>query len=250
MSRVDSPVMVGNDFVRSTPKPLIRKQYSTRSRYPQTLMGEVREAGQKELSRLPNLFGRILEATANFEVSPNLSPSSTSSAIMTSNYDFAQNSYSRKLLHINKAVIISLIGIIFMVLLSTTSLVYKQQIVNAVREVKTALAQKSVPAKLNPRQIIIYNSDYNQALSALITQQITVNVANTSQTVNANTIANWLSIKSKGSLTYISVRSNQVYSYLNQIADRTGNVNAGQVNAASNQVSNNLLKAKGLAINL
>ena len=112
------------------------------------------------------------------------------------------------------------------------------------------MASKSVQSTPQPGQIVIETSDYDNALTALITQQVTVNVAGTGHSVSANTILNWLAVNKAGQLTYIKVKTNQVVNYLTKLASTNSGINTNQINAAAKQISNQLLNANGLTVNL
>lgn len=103
----------------------------------------------------------------------------------------------------------------------------------------------------NPRQLIIHSSDYDSAMTALLTQQVTLNFGNSSQTVNGSSIANWLNIKNQGSLMVIAINSQQLGNYLNQSLKTSGITNdSAAYSKVFNQIADNLLKAKGVTVSV
>jgi|GEM_PF-5648681 hypothetical protein len=124
----------------------------------------------------------------------------------------------------------------------------KQQIVRLAGSVqsdisKAVASHKTVAPIAIPGQLVIHGSDYDSAMTALMTQTITLNVGSASQAVNGATIAGWINTKHQGSLIVFSVNTTAVSSYLNQVAKA-----GGATSSAVKQIANNLLKAQGMTV--
>ncbi len=250
MSRVTGPAMVGNDFVLNAPSPTTRRSSyrETNFRRDYSAPNTLRQV-PKSLTLLPNLFRQMLEATATYPAEQNISAKSELPLLNQASYTPDSKTYKRES-RFSKSIIFATIATVIIASLTATGLVYKKQILAAVNDAKMAVAQKPVTPKPKPNEIAIHNSDYNQALTALMTQQVTVNLANSSQSVNPTTIANWLSIKESKKLTYISVKNSQVDSYLNHMVNGINGITAEQVSLAANKIADNLLKANGVTVKL
>lgn len=159
----------------------------------------------------------------------------------------------------NKAKIIPFVGAVVFLALITGIVANRQQVMALTRRVGSFSSQliqditkgKAATPGVNPRQLIIHSSDYDSAMTALLTQQVTLNFGDSSQTVNGSNIANWLSIKNQGPLTVIAVDSQQLSNYLNQSLKTSGIANNSAVySKVFNQIADNLLKAKGVTVSV
>jgi hypothetical protein len=235
--------MVGNDMILDMGPSLKRRSDYTFKRPP-----VFRKVDKPEPKVLPKLFQYMLEATpavSNGPKAPGTYPT-PSLTLNASGFDLPRQKRAR----FNKTVLVTP-ALIVIILSSLTGLGmhYKGQILAAAHDVKLAI-QKPPQPKPNPRQITIRTSDYDSAVTALITQQITINTAGSAQSVSPNTIISWLNITKRGSLTDITVNSSAVVEYLNQVASSSGGIDGAQVNSAANQIGNNILSAKGMTVNL
>ncbi len=245
MSRVYGPTLVGNDMVINRGRPAYGKRvYADRISSSHPINSPKPKAEEKK--SLPYLFKYMLEATPEL---PATSPPTVSDTLMA--YDSSNLGVSnRKKLHINKALLVGLLTVVAVGGLTATGLTYKSQIVTAVDDIKTVVANHNTLAKPNPTQIVIHSADYSNAITALMTQQIAINISGNTDTVSPNTIVSWLSIKKAGASTYISVKTNQVSAYINNLASGAGGIQEASIKAAAEKLSNNLLNASGITINL
>lgn len=243
MSRVYGPALVGNDMVVSRGTPTYRKRaYIDRiNTPPEAKTDEPKE----ERKSLPYLFQYMLEATPAVPVVvPDVSDS-----LMAYN-NGAIGTSTRRRLRFSRAALVTLLTLMVVGGFTGAGLAYKKQLVKAVDNIKTALATHNASTKASPTQIVIHSADYNNAITALMTQQISINVAGSIQTVSPNTIISWLSVRKTGSSTYISVKTNQVIQYVNQLASSVGGIQESKIRSSASQISDNLLSANGITINL
>lgn len=243
MSRVYGPALVGNDMVVSRGTPVYRKRtYIDRINKPPEIKTE---EPKEERKSLPYLFQYMLEATPAI---PATVPDVSDSLMAYNNGSIGTS--AKRGLRFSKAVMVTLLTLVVVGGFTGVGLAYKKQVVKAVDNIKTAIATHSTQTKSNPTQIVIHSADYNNAITALMTQQININVAGNVQSVSPNTIISWLSVKKTGSSTYISVKTNQVTQYINQLASNAGGISESTIRSSANQISNNLLSANGMTINL
>lgn len=153
------------------------------------------------------------------------------------------------------AMVLMLIGI------AAGAIIYKQQIVILTRAGATFIAQQishespshnaAAPAA-NPQQLTIYTSNYDNAITDIMTQSVTLNVGSSSWAISGSNIASWVNSKKQGSYTILSINSSQLTIFLNQLVKNAAQ--KGQTvtnfNAAYNQIANNLLKAKGITVTI
>lgn len=154
---------------------------------------------------------------------------------------------------LSRVKIVPLVTAVVVAGLMVGTLVYKQQIISQVSKAEVAVSEaeqamtghRASPPAPNPRQLIIHNSDYDSALTALMTQPISLTVGSSSLSVSSTTIVSWINVNKGRSLTTLSVNTGQVASYLSQLTK-----SGAYPKAAFNQITDNLLKAKGMTVTL
>jgi hypothetical protein len=229
--------MVGNDFVISSPinlKPKVPPEIRQRLFMPKL----------PAVSHRPNQNFRTLAYNSAPVMSPlaiTLTPTIRSSSTFFS-----------------RAKIVTIIIVLLLFGLTVGAIREKKQVIRLVNHVQTMANQVSqevthhptVPA-VNPQQLIIHTSDYDTALTALMTQTITIHQGSYSQVVNGSVIANWLNINTERSLTYLTVNTQQVIAYLNQVIKANGQTAVlAPSSSIIKNIADNLLTAKGLTITL
>lgn len=239
--------MVGNDVIMGPARPMVKRTSYSNVRRDYAVSKIHSQTSHQAKPTLPNLFRYMLNATPAVAVVSTQMPVYNAPLLAQ---NMPSTGISKNKLHISKSMVWSAVVIVVLSGLTAASVLYKQQILTTVKGVRLAAAQHQAAPKPNPRLLVIHNSDYNQAITALMTQQITINLVNSSQSVSPNTIIGWLGISKHSSLTNISVKTNQVISYLNQVAANANGISTGQVNAAANKIANNLLSANGMTVNL
>lgn len=245
MNRVYSPAFVGNDILVKKVRPVTRRPVAGPARpgyniTPNGVSG--RDMASAWQASVPAAAVTV----------PNYVPVQSASIDQNSGQSPARLAKKRRRL-LRKATFVSVAATAALASLVIVALTHKQQILAEARTVSTLVSNHKQPTSVKPvpGQIIIHTSDYNNALTALMTQQVTVNTSTLSHTVSGNTIYNWLKVKQAGAVTYISVNANQVTAYLTKLT--TGNqsvISASQIGSATRQVVDNLLTAKGITLNL
>lgn len=240
----NSPILVGNDIAINSSSRIVRVKRPIEPRrafaFPRVNAGKERQFPYRNLGTLAfNL------ASAQTIEQPPL--------VMPSIGDYHPRFWNRE-----KIVLFSIVLVV--IGLTIAAVANKQHIVTLADEAKSSASQmlqntnnhKTVTPLSSPRQLIIHSSDYDSAMTDLMTQPITLAVGGSSQTVNGAEIANWINVKNQGSLTYLSVNTQQLTSYLNQVV-ATSNQAGNKVTysqATVNQIANKLLKAQGITVTL
>lgn len=227
MSGSDKPIMVGNDVLIENHQAVTIQEPAEEMR-SRLIFPEVPQERQIPYQNLGALAFNAPATEQRAFVVPSL-PENTSR-------------FFSKVKIIYVVIAVTLIG------LSAAVIANKQHIVTLASGVTSLVRQdvtshKAVTAIASPRQLVIHSSDYDSAMTALMTQPITLNVGSSTQTVNGTAIAGWINVKHQGSLAVLTVNTQALSSYLNGVAKTSG-----QNNAAFNQIANHLLKAQGMTV--
>ena len=234
MSRVESPVIVGNDIVIDTNRPVRKKPEPVKIRRDYVFPSVQEKAPKPRYQQIGALaFNAQVMAGQTQFFTPSLS--------------------ERAPKFFGKIRLMYVVMAVTFICLSALILTNGQRIVALAHGFNSITRQltgdvthhQSVAPVSSPRQLIIHNSDYDSAMTALITQRIIFNVGNSSQTANGTAIASWINAKSQDSLTTLSVNTSALRSYLNHLMKVYGQTTPYS-SAVFNQIANNLLKAKGL----
>jgi hypothetical protein len=242
MNRVSGPTMVGNEFFVNTNRNVIRRQPEPIRR--KLVLPQIPQIQPEPEIPYQNLDTFALNSTIAQTVPVVARPRLG---------DFGSSIFTRTRIKT---------FIIVLVLAGATAgiIANKQHVIAladgaksfAVSSLKGLNHPKVVTPAANPRQLIIHSADTDAAVSALISQSITLNIGGVSQSVSSAVIANWFNTNTQGSKTTIKVNTAQVGSYLSQAIGSSAH-NLSELPAytsALNQIANNLLKAQGVTVTI
>lgn len=268
--------MVGNDMVLQAgrqPRPVRRPVYRRSYAFPNRSVNNTREyqsyvTPQPELTPAttkPQTFDPVQYSEPLSLVPPMLSATAAETESFAvpaiEEYEDYREPFQLFTLFTRQRVMIGLI--IFSIIAAVSvSVLERHQIFSTTSHLQSdavQLIQKEVKhqpktSAANPQQLIIHSADYYNAMTALMTQPVSIAFGANAQTTNVSTsmITNWINSKNAGGLTYFSVNENQIADYVKNLV--TTLHQSGQQVAYSqsivSHIANNLLKAKGMTVYL